>query len=300
MSRNRLFIVGLMGATALSACSRETAAPAETAAPPAPAVAAPAGPAITYGCESGQTVAVRYPDAATATVGYKGRDYALRLVPSASGARYTGSGLEWWATTRGGQEIATLGRLGPSEEIGVDILERCNRPPATPPAPVQAPVNATPGGVLPASAPCRANQLRLASESGDAGAGNRANVFSITNAGAAACTVAGYPAVSLLDGQRSALSAIRSDQNPNTAMPVNLAVGAKAFFDIAWNVVPHEGAGERVCPSAAQVRVRLHGDTTDLTTPLALTSCGGRIRVNPFRASAEPAPVPAAPTAPST
>lgn len=303
MALNRLGVASvLMGSLVLSACTRDNEAPVEGA-DQTPPVAAPATAtrAISFTCESGQAVSVSYPDEATASVTYRGSTYAMRLLPSGSGARYSGSGFEWWVTTRGGQEVATFGREGPTAEIGVDVIERCNRPPATPPTPVVVMAPPPPGGAS-ASAPCRSAQLRLASESGDAGAGNRANVFSVANTGAAPCTVAGYPSVRLLDAQRAPLSTIRSDQNPNTASPVSIPAGGKAFFDIAWNVVPHEGAGERVCPAAATVSVALHVDPAALTTPLSLTPCGGRIRVNPFRASAEPAPAPApaAASAPST
>ena len=300
MSQNRLFAVGLIGAISLSACTREAEAPTQPV-DQTPATAAPAAPAIGYACESGQTVSVQYPDTATATVTYQGQSYAMRLVPAASGARYSGSGVEWWIATRDGQENATLSRLGPNEDVGLAVLERCSRPSAngsvSAPAGTMTPQPA-PGGVLPASAPCRAAQLRPTSESSDAGAGNRANVFAVTNTGAAPCSVSGYPSVSLLDAQGRGLTAVRSDQNPQTATPVSIPANGKAFFDIAWNVVPNEGAGERVCPSATRVRVLIPGDAAALAVPLAFTPCGGRIRVNPFRATAEPgaapAPVPAA------
>lgn len=297
MSMHRLLVAAVAGAMSVSACTREAETPPEAVnqAPPV-ASAAPTAPPIGYACESGQTVTVQYPDTATASVAYKGQTYALRLVPSGSGARYSGSGVEWWIATREGSESATLSRLGPNEDVGVAVLERCSRPSANPALPVPgAPTTPqpAPGGVLPASTPCRAAQLRLNSETGDAGAGNRVNVFGVTNAGTAPCSVAGYPAVSLLDAQGRALTAIRSDQNPQTATPVNIPVGGKAFFDIAWNVVPNEGNGERVCPSAARVRVLIPGDPAALAIPLAFTPCGGRIRVNPFRAGVEPGPAPA-------
>lgn len=299
MSLNRLFVATVIGAMTLSACTREGGAPAEPVnqTPPVAQPTAPTAPPIGYACESGQTVTVQYPDTATAGVAYRGQTYAMRLVPSGSGARYSGSGLEWWIATRDGSESATLSRLGPNEDVGVAVLERCSRPSANPALPVPgAPTTPqpAPGGVLPASTPCRAAQLRLNSETGDAGAGNRVNVFGVANAGTAPCSISGYPAVSLLDSQGRALTAVRSDQNPNTATPVNIPVGGKAFFDIAWNVVPNEGAGERVCPSAARVRVLIPGDTAALAVPLAFTPCGGRIRVNPFRAGVEPGPAPAA------
>lgn len=306
MSLNRLLVAAVVGALSVSACTREAETPTEAVdqTPPVAQPTAPAAPAIGYACESGQTVTVQYPDTATANVAYKGQTYALRLVPSASGARYSGSGVEWWIASREGSESATLSRLGPNEDVGVAVLERCSRPSANPALPVPGQPTTpqpAPGGVLPASTPCRAANLRLNSETGDAGMGGRTNVFGVTNAGTTPCSVAGYPAVSLLDAQGRALTAIRSEQNPNTATPVNIPAGGKAFFDIHWTVVPFEGGGERVCPSAARVRVLIPGDTAALAIPLAFQPCGGRIRVNPFRAGIEPGAAPAAvPAASST
>lgn len=304
MRLNRLLAAALIGAFSVAACSRETETPATAVeqAPPQAAAATPTAPPIGYACESGQTVMVQYPDTATASVAYRGQTYAMRLVPSGTGARYSGSGVEWWIASRQGQESATLSRLGPNEDVGVAVLERCSRPSANPALPAPGPGEpATPetGGVLtPASAPCRAAQLRLASENGDAGAGNRANVFSVTNAGTTPCSLSGYPSVGLLDAQGRALTMVRSDQNPTVATPVTVTVSGKAFFDIAWTVVPNASAGEQTCPSAARVRVLIPGDPAALAVPLAFTPCGGRIRVNPFRATAQPSltPPPAAAT----
>ena len=298
MSLNRLLVAAVIGAMSVSACTREAETPGEPVnqSPTVAQPTAPTAPPIGYACESGQTVTVQYPDTATASVAYKGQTYALRLVPSGSGARYSGSGLEWWIATREGMESATLSRLGPNEDVGVAVLERCSRPSANPDLPVPgAPTTPqpAPGGVLPASTSCRTAQLRLNVDEADAGMGGRTQVFGVTNAGTAPCSVAGYPAVSLLDGQGRALTAIRSDQNPNTATPVNIPAGGKAFFDIHWSVVPNEGAGERTCPTAARVRVLIPGDTAALAIPLSFTPCGGRIRVNPFRAGVEPGPAPA-------
>lgn len=299
MSLNRLLVAAVIGAMSVSACTREAEAPAEPVnqTPPV-AQPTPTAPAIGYACESGQTVTVQYPDTATASVVYKGQTYALRLVPSGSGARYSGSGLEWWIATREGSENATLSRLGPNDDVGVAVLERCSRPSANPNLPVPGQPTTpqpAPGGVLPASTPCRVAQLRLNAETADAGMGGRTQVFGVTNAGTAPCSVAGYPAVSLLDGQGRGLTAIRSDQNPNTATPVNIPAGGKAFFDIHWSVIPNEGAGERTCPTAARVRVLIPGDTAALAIPFSFTPCGGRIRVNPFRSGVEPGPAPVSP-----
>jgi hypothetical protein len=141
-------------------------------------------------------------------------------------------------------------------------------------------------------AACRTADLRLAAGEGDAGTGNRAQILTLTNAGTAPCTLSGYPSVSLLDANGRAVTGVRADQNPGTAAPVTLPAGGRAFFDIAWNVVPNEAQGQTTCPTAARVTVRLGGDTATLAVPLSLTPCGGRIRVNPVRATEEIAATP--------
>src|SRR3954470_1505081 len=57
-------------------------------------------PGVTaYACVDGQTITAGYPDSETAVVTYKDHAYILKRAPSASGARYTGYGLQW--QTRG-------------------------------------------------------------------------------------------------------------------------------------------------------------------------------------------------------
>ncbi len=285
---------------AAAACTPEAESPPAPVTP-SPAASSPAAPPISYACESGQSITVAYPDTATAQLTYRGQSYTLRTVQSASGARYAGSSLEWWSATRDGQESATLSRLGPNEDVGVAVLERCSRPSSGPvaPGPVPAPEPA-PGGVLPASVPCRGPQLKLSADGGDAGAGNRVSILGVQNLGARACSLTGYPTVVLQDRQGRNLTAIRADQTLGSYFrqgqapaPVELAPQGKAFFDIAWNVVPNEGNGETSCPSAARIRMTAPGDTAGVSLNQALTPCGGRIRVSPFRPVAEPAPQPA-------
>jgi membrane-bound inhibitor of C-type lysozyme len=164
---------------------RRASAPAQAAQPPA-TPAAPPAPPIGYACESGKTVVVQYPDTSTAQLGYNGQTYVLRTVQAASGARYAGSGVEWWTATRDGQETATLSRLGPNQDVGVAILERCSRPASgidTPVGPTPLPTPA-PGGVLPAALPCKSNQLKLSADGGDAGMGHRLATLGVQNIGA--------------------------------------------------------------------------------------------------------------------
>lgn len=281
----------------MSACTEEAAAPPETV---PPSRTAPAAPPVSYACESGQSIAVAYPDASTAQLSYKGQTYVLRTAQSASGARFVGSGDEWWIASRGDTEAATLSRLGPDEDIGAVVLERCSRPSspsiATGPDMIQVP---DPRGI--SAPPCKGPQLRLSTEGGDAGAGSRVTIIGVQNIGSQACHIHGYPSVALQDAQGRELTAIRTEQRPGgysrpgqANILVALAPQEKAFFDIAWSAMPHEAQGERVCPRAARIRVTAYGDTSPVTLDQSLQPCGGRISVSPIRAEAEPAPVPSA------
>ena len=65
-----------------------------------------------YACADGQAITAGYPDRETAVVTYKDHAYTLKLARSASGARYTGYGLQWW--TKGAH--ASMAALKPGED----------------------------------------------------------------------------------------------------------------------------------------------------------------------------------------
>ena len=283
MTRSAVALLSCLGLT-LAACSQE-APPAPTS--PVEAPTAQTAAAVGYACESGKTIAVTYPDTETARVSYDRRDYVLTSAVSASGARYVGQGLEWWTASRNGQESGTLSRLGPNDATGGTIIERCSRPvTALAPSP---------------EAPCVGANLRLSVEGGDAGMGNRVTVLALQNTGAQTCSLTGYPAVTLTDAGDRVLTTVKAVQEPGSYFaqgtaptPVSLKPQAKAYFDLAWNVVPHEAEGEKTCPEAKTLRLTAPGDTVAVSLPLTLTPCGKQVRVSPFRpvadASAGPAP----------
>lgn len=298
----RYQIVGLglsaLGLAMLAGCG-EPDAPVTPPPEPTTPIEEAAPVAATYVCDSGLTVAVAYPDPQSAQVTYKDRTYVTRLAPAASGARYINAEVEWRTVTQEGEESATLSRLGTTEDVGVVVLERCRRPAvSTLPATPEPAVQPAPASSIQASAPCKGPQLKLSLVGGDAGAGNRVSIFGVQNVGARPCSLTGYPAITLLDGKGAALSAVRSDRTlgsyfrqGETPGPVELAPQGQGFFDIAWNVVPDESAGQTSCPSAARIRMTAPADTSPVTLAQAFTPCGGRIRVSPFRTMAEPEPV---------
>lgn len=272
----------------VAGCSQEK--PAEPTSP----IEAPAtqdAAAVGYACESGKTVVVAYPDAQTARVSYEGKDYALTSVVSASGARYAGQGLEWWTASRGETESGTLSRMGQGDQTSATIIERCSRPVAAVAPP-------------PSGAPCAAENLRLAVEGGDAGMGHRVTTLALRNTGPSACTVTGYPSVSLLDSDGKLLTGVRAAQAPGNYFaqgraptPVEIRPQQAAWFDLAWSVIPHEDKGETTCPSAKTVRVTAPGAASAIALPLAFTPCGGQVEVSPLRPVAEASAQAAAPAA---
>ncbi|MBI2260082.1 MAG: DUF4232 domain-containing protein [Caulobacterales bacterium] len=191
----------------------------------------------------------------------------------------------------------------------VALTSACDRageaPPPEEPTPAAPATNAVQPepvpGVQPVAVPCKGPQLRLSNDGGDAGMGHRRAIIGVQNLGAEACTLTGYPSVSLEDAAGRALTTVRTDQHPDSYFrsgqaptSVELAPRAKAFFDLAWTVMPNEAEGEQVCPSAAGILMAPPGDSSPVTLAQTFTPCGGRIEVSPFRPVAEPPPVPAA------
>lgn len=77
----------------------------------------------TYLCDDGATVEVRYPTQDSVRVVYNGQALDMTIMPSASGARYTGAGWEWWSK---GDEQAYLTPLAAGEKVALDTGLRCS------------------------------------------------------------------------------------------------------------------------------------------------------------------------------
>lgn len=272
----------------VAACSPDRRDPPEPVEAPSPGEGAVTGVSIAYDCESGKSLSVIYAKDRTAALTYEGESYRLRPVSSGSGARYAGPGLEWWSANRDGREEGRLSRLDAEGRPQGIELERCVRK--------GQPLNPASNPQSMAKAPaCAGPQLALEIEQSDAGAGNRGMIVSLRNAGTETCTITGYPGVTLRDDEGLPLTSIRADpwvqgdpeQPPH---PVELPAGGKAYFDIGWNVVPHEYEGETRCPVAQGLRVTAPGDTAALMADREMTVCGGRIKVGQVRATENPTP----------
>lgn len=97
---------------ALAACGDPAVPSSPDPAPPP--VVAPAAQPVAFTCADGSALEVSYPDRDTAVIVRDGQSVTLTSAISASGARYTGSGWQWWS--RGAAEGA-LAPLAEGEEI---------------------------------------------------------------------------------------------------------------------------------------------------------------------------------------
>lgn len=115
----------------LTACSQAPPTPQENVA------AAEGAPRHAYVCDDGSIISVAYPDRESADLRIGAETHRLAIARSASGARYTGDGLQWWNK---GDE-GTLAELSPGEDVASGPGTHC-----VPPA--KAPVSAPPPGSL--------------------------------------------------------------------------------------------------------------------------------------------------------
>ena len=77
-------------------------------------------PAITYVCSSGEQPVASYPSPESALLEYRGKNYHLQRVRSASGARYADDNYVWW--TKGSE--ASLFVIEPDGSTG-ERLDQC-------------------------------------------------------------------------------------------------------------------------------------------------------------------------------
>lgn len=134
-----------LAALLLAGCGRQEAAPAAVT-PPAPdapgAVVNPPTEVVSYLCADGSRVEAGYPDSDTAILRTAEHAYTLKIARSASGARYTGYGLQWWTK---GMVDASLAKLKPGEDIASEAGVTCSA--VDPRGEVSPPEPGRPGGL---------------------------------------------------------------------------------------------------------------------------------------------------------
>jgi membrane-bound inhibitor of C-type lysozyme len=141
---NKLRALPILVALILAAC-HPPAARSEAASPPPRAPQGPVNPdagVTTYRCVDGSSIVAGYPDSKTAVVTYKDHAYTLKLAPSATGARFTGYGLQWWTKAA----HASIAALKPGGDVAVEPGLECAAAPDQPAANPATRTSFTPSG----------------------------------------------------------------------------------------------------------------------------------------------------------
>jgi hypothetical protein len=125
---------------------------------------------------------------------------------------------------------------------------------------------------------CRTDQLRVtAASTWNAAAGSLLEPFTVTNVSNAACSVAGWPAVRLIDATGRTVPT-RSFQYTYSEVakvpfhPVTVRPGAAASFN--YFAADWDTAANRPCPNARKVQVRLPAARDWISVALTIPACG--------------------------
>ena len=172
-----------------------------------------------------------------------------------------------------------------------------NQPAATIPAPNStaphpvAPPSLPPPPVPPQPTACRTAQLQLRTGRVEGAMGHQYISFAFQNRSSEACTMFGFPGVQLLDAHSSPLPTkvghAYFDTGP--ARRVLLQRFGYAFFTLAEALIPY-GSDPQPCPRAT-LAATPPGQRQALTSPQALTPCGGSVVVTPVRSTGELDPI---------
>jgi Protein of unknown function (DUF4232) len=150
--------------------------------------------------------------------------------------------------------------------------------PTTPPSP---PPSLPPAPPQPTA--CRTAQLQLRTGQIEGAMGHQYITFAFQNRSSVACTMFGFPGVQLLDAHGSPLPTkvghAYFDTGP--ARRVLLQPSGYGFFTLAEALIP-SGSDPQPCPTAT-LAVTPPGQRQALTSPQALTPCGGEVAVTPVR-----------------
>jgi hypothetical protein len=147
-------------------------------------------------------------------------------------------------------------------------------PASAAPGAASSPASAGTGSAAPApAASCSTASLRVTLGNGGAGAGTDFTILDFTNSGTAACTLYGFPGVSLANSAGTQIGAAAT-RNPSQASTlVTLAPGAKASATLGVANAQNYPATACKPTAAAQLKVYPPNQTQPLELPFTATGC---------------------------
>jgi hypothetical protein len=147
-------------------------------------------------------------------------------------------------------------------------------PASTPSSPASSPTPAAPTSSAPASAAsCLTSNLRITLGNGGAGAGTDFTILDFTNSGTSACTLFGFPGVSLINSSGAQIGAAATRNPSKAATVITLAPGAKANATLGVANAENYPASACKPTAAAQLKVFPPNQTQALELPFTATGC---------------------------
>lgn len=177
------------------------------------------------------------------------------------------------ALTGCGLQPGTSTTTPPPSSAGTTVSTSPSPTASSSPSPSPSPTG--PSGTAPptpAEGPCSPATTRLSLTYDNAGAGSVFYRLEVTNTGQAACTLSGYPGVSMESSSGAQIGAPAGRQ-PSAYSTVTLPPGATSYASLAVAQAANYGTS---CTrtTAASLRVYLPGSTDSATTPATqLTGC---------------------------
>lgn len=150
---------------------------------------------------------------------------------------------------------------------------------ATAPSPLPStPAPSTPAtSAAPAASTCAAADLAASIVPSSGAAGHESEFITLTNRSSQPCTMIGYPGVELLDTNGApVVNAARGCVYipcSTTAVPVSVAPGASAYFELVWQGNPPEPA-QTTCPHGTMALVTPPNAYDQLHIPVNIAPCG--------------------------
>jgi hypothetical protein len=145
---------------------------------------------------------------------------------------------------------------------------------STPSSPASSPTPAAPTSSAPASAAsCLTSNLRITLGNGGAGAGTDFTILDFTNSGTSACTLFGFPGVSLINSSGAQIGAAATRNPSKAATVITLAPGAKANATLGVANAENYPASACKPTAAAQLKVFPPNQTQALELPFTATGC---------------------------
>ena len=174
----------------------------------------------------------------------------------------------------GSHSSGTAGQATTTASAPQSSVSAASTPAGTATAQASGPVTSAPTSAAPAGVPsCSSSKLRITIGNGGAAAGTDFTVLDFTNTGTSACTLYGFPGVSMTNSAGTQIGAAATRNPSQASAVVTLAPGGKANATLGVGNAENYPASACKPTTAAQLKVFPPNQTQAIAVPFAATGC---------------------------